>query len=187
MKRFKINYLKPGAEQMGKMMHLECTLFLHISPDSQWLHGSSCRVHKKLKPLDLVRWSPVLHHSPTAITEWRENYYSVSLFLSVTIRFEKNNQGAGLQPCEGISWLCLSSCWNSLPGSCRHAAMGGNKMPHHDLISHWAPGIPLSQLNICLRAGQKVAQKLLLRVNNSLSKLLASALYGGNRGFTVSY
>lgn len=75
---------------------------------------------------------------------------------------------------------------NHFPVAAGMQLMGGGR-PHHDLISHWAPGILPSQLNICLRAGQKVAQKLLLRVNNSLSKLLASALCGGNRGFTVSY
>jgi len=65
--------------------------------------------------------------------------------------------------------------------------LGGTRKASHALIPHWAPGILPSQLNICLRADQKVAQKLLLRVNNSVSKLLASALCEGNGGFTVSY
>lgn len=156
-----------------------------------WLSVSSWQLlhstQKTNKPLDLVSWSPVLPHSPTAITEWRETTPQSLCFSHCNHTLWKNNYGAGLQPWKGVSWLCLSACWNLLPSSCRHAAMGGKKRPHHDLISHWALGILLSQLNICLRAGQKVAQKLLLRVNNSLSKLLASALCGGNRGFTVSY
>ena len=117
---------------------------------------------------------------------FREALYHKALQVT-NLSLPKQNFEAGLQSCRGISWMCLSARWNMLPSGCKQAALGGKRRPSHALTPHWAPGILLSHLNICLRAGQKVAQKLLLRVNNSVSKLLASALCEGNRGFTVSY
>lgn len=90
MKWFKINYLKPGAEQMGKIMHLECTLFLHISPDSQCPPGSCCTGHKKLTShwiwcLGLL-CCPI---PPLPLQSEEKLLLSLSVSLTVTTLFEK--------------------------------------------------------------------------------------------------
>lgn len=90
MEWFKINYLKPGAEQMGKMIHLVWTLLLHISPDSPCLCGSCCTAHKKLT----CQWTwhlglachPV---TPLPLRSEEEAPLSPSAPLTVTIHIEK--------------------------------------------------------------------------------------------------
>jgi len=82
--------VKPGAEQMAKTIHLICTLFLHISPDSQCLHGSCCTVHKKLT----CQWIwhlglPCRAITPLPLRSEKELPASLSAPLTVTIDFEK--------------------------------------------------------------------------------------------------
>lgn len=90
MEWFKINYLKPGAEQMGKMIHLVCTLFLHISPDSQCLRGSCCTARKKLTRQCIWHLGlPCRPITPLPLRSEEEPPLSLSAPLTVTTHFDK--------------------------------------------------------------------------------------------------
>lgn len=111
IKRFKTNYLKPGAQQTQKKKKLciwnalSCTLHLALS-----VSGAAAEYTKIL----ISHWIWCLCRPIPPLPLQRETYSSVSLI--VTTQFEKrgkkkkSNEVARLQPCKDISWLCPSAC-----------------------------------------------------------------------------
>lgn len=131
MERFKINYLKPGAEQMGKMIHLVCTLFLHISPDSECLCGRCCTVHKKLT----CHWLwhvglPCRSITPLPLHSKDELLLGHITLLTGTIRFVKAIQlkkGQKKAVLRGV-WRCTWT-WSVNEGPLSQSSKGNQFIP----------------------------------------------------------